>query len=71
LKVVKSQCASAASIQWSRRPGARERTEGDRMDAVTVSGVWAATFMMVTYAVEGRGRGFVLAFAAGCLHQSA
>ena len=33
---------------------------------VTVYGVVALTFMMAMYALEGRGRTFVLAFAAGC-----
>jgi hypothetical protein len=34
--------------------------------AVTVFGISALTFMMVMYALEKRGRGFVLAFALGC-----
>jgi hypothetical protein len=34
--------------------------------AVTVYGVCALTFMMGMYALEARGRGFVLAFALGC-----
>jgi hypothetical protein len=34
--------------------------------AVTVYGVAALTFMMTMYALEGRGRGYVLAFALGC-----
>ena len=37
-----------------------------RAMAVTVYGVCALTFMMGMYALEGRGRGFVLAFALGC-----
>jgi hypothetical protein len=41
------------------------------MSLVTVYGVCAVTFMMVMYALEPRGRGFVLAFAAGCLLSSA
>jgi hypothetical protein len=41
------------------------------MSAVTVYGVCAVTFMMVMYALEGRGRGFILAFAVGCLLSSA
>jgi hypothetical protein len=36
------------------------------VDAITVFGVAALTFMMLMYALESRGRGFVLAFAAGC-----
>jgi len=38
------------------------------MSVITLYG--AATFMMVMYALEGRGRGFILAFAAGCLRSS-
>jgi hypothetical protein len=33
---------------------------------LTVFGVTALTFMMVMYALEGRDRAFVLAFALGC-----
>ena len=38
---------------------------------ITGFGVIAVTFMMVMYALEGRHRGFVLAFAVGCLLSSA
>ena len=38
---------------------------------ITVFGVLALTFMMAMYAVEDRGPGFVLAFAAGCILSSA
>jgi hypothetical protein len=38
---------------------------------VTFFGVCALTFMMVMYALESRGNGFVLAFAAGCALSSA
>ena len=38
---------------------------------ITLYGVAALTFMMAMYALERRGRGFVLAFAAGCLLSSA
>ena len=34
--------------------------------AVTVYGIVALTFMMAMYALEGRNRGFVAAFAVGC-----
>ena len=34
--------------------------------AVTIYGVCALTFMMGMYALEARGRGFILAFALGC-----
>jgi len=33
---------------------------------LTVSGVTVLTFMMVMYALEGRNRRFVVAFALGC-----
>jgi hypothetical protein len=39
--------------------------------AVTVYGVCAVSFMMAMYALESRGRSFILAFAAGCLLSSA
>lgn len=39
--------------------------------AVTIYGVAAVTFMMSMYALERRGRAFVLAFAAGCVLSSA
>lgn len=38
---------------------------------VTIYGVCAVTFMMAMYALEKRGRQFVLLFAAGCLLSSA
>jgi len=38
--------------------------------AVTLYGVAALTFMMTMYALERRGPGFVLAFAAGCVLSS-
>ena len=41
------------------------------MSTVTIYGVCAVTFMMVMYALEPRGRRFILAFAAGCLLSSA
>jgi hypothetical protein len=36
------------------------------VDALTAFGVAALAFMMLMYALESRGRTFVLAFAAGC-----
>jgi hypothetical protein len=33
---------------------------------VTIYGVCALTFMMAMYALEARGRAFILAFALGC-----
>lgn len=38
---------------------------------VTLYGVCAVTFMMVMYALEGRHRNYVLAFALGCVLSSA
>lgn len=38
---------------------------------LTVFGALAVTFMMLMYALERRGRGFVLAFALGCALSSA
>jgi hypothetical protein len=42
-----------------------------QMDWITAFGVVALTFMIVMYALERRGRGFVLAFAVGCALSSA
>jgi len=39
--------------------------------AVTLYGVLALSFMMVMYALERRGRRFVLLFALGCVLSSA
>ena len=33
---------------------------------LTIFGACVVTFMMLMYALENRGRGFVLAFAIGC-----
>jgi hypothetical protein len=38
---------------------------------LTAFGAAAVTFMMLMYALERRGRRFVLAFACGCLLSSA
>lgn len=38
---------------------------------LTIYGVVALTFMMAMYALEGRHRGFVAAFALGCALSSA
>jgi len=40
------------------------------MNAITLFGVLAVSFMMVMYALEQRHRVFILAFAAGCLLSS-
>ena len=41
------------------------------MDFVTIYGVVALTFMMAMYALERRGRRFVILFALGCALSSA
>jgi hypothetical protein len=41
------------------------------MNATTIFGVLALTFMMAMYSLEGRHRRFTLAFAFGCLLSSA
>ena len=38
--------------------------------AVTIYGVCVLTFMMAMYAFESRHRGFILAFACGCVLSS-
>jgi hypothetical protein len=43
----------------------------DWRPVLTVFGAGAVTFMMLMYALERRRRGFILAFAAGCLLSSA
>lgn len=40
------------------------------MDGLTAFGAVAVTVMMVSYALEARGRAFVLLFAAGCVAAS-
>ena len=40
------------------------------MTLITIYGVIALSFMMVMYALERRGRMFILAFSVGCLLSS-
>ena len=40
------------------------------MSLITLYGVLAVGFMMVMYALERRGRAFILAFGAGCVLSS-
>lgn len=54
----------------SRQPAARWPPKLAPM-LLTAFGAAAVSFMVVTYALERRHRGFVLAFAAGCLLSSA
>ena len=37
------------------------------MDRLTIFGLFAVTAMLVFYALEARGRGYVLAFALACV----
>ena len=39
--------------------------------AITIYGVCAVTFMMTMYALERRGRRYILGFAVGCVLSSA
>lgn len=41
------------------------------MDLLTAFGIAALTFMLLSYALEARGRVFILAFAIGCALSSA
>ena len=41
------------------------------MNTVTIYGVLALSFMMLMYALESRGRRFVILFALGCVLSSA
>ncbi|MDE2282886.1 MAG: hypothetical protein KGJ92_08985 [Actinomycetales bacterium] len=41
------------------------------MSVITLYGVGAVSFMMVMYALERRGRRYILAFSLGCLLSSA
>ncbi len=41
------------------------------MDWLTAFGVAAVSFMLLMYALESRGRRFILGFAAGCALSSA
>jgi len=41
------------------------------MDALTAFGLFAVSAMLVTYALEARGAGWILAFSAACLLGSA
>ena len=41
--------------------------DGERLDRLTLFGLFAVTSMLVTYAFESRSRWFILAFAASCM----
>jgi hypothetical protein len=45
-------------------------SSGETDRVVTIYGVVAVTFMMTMYALERRGRRYVIAFAVGCVLSS-
>jgi hypothetical protein len=49
---------------------ATRETGSAPVNAVTIYGVIALSFMMLMYALESRGRRFVLLFALGCVLSS-
>lgn len=49
----------------------RDGSKGKWVDGLTLFGLVAVSAMLVTYANEARGPGWVLAFAASCLAGSA
>lgn len=51
---------------WRRSRGSPRGLPSSAVDALTAFGVAALSFMMLMYALESRGRRFILAFAAGC-----
>ena len=51
--------------------GVQIRLEEVFVSPITLYGVAAVTFMMLMYALESRGAGFILGFAVGCLLSSA
>src|ERR1700704_2885807 len=56
------------SASWNVRHFARNFGSriGDRMDSLSLFGLFAVTAMLVCYALEDRSRWFILAFAAAC-----
>lgn len=74
---------ATASIDPSRRRACSVRRRTRRLlgsagrvarhtcRVLTLFGAAAVTFMMLMYALERRGRGFILAFGIGCLLSSA
>jgi hypothetical protein len=55
---------SLDALTWRSSPGSS--TSLRCVDAVTVFGVTALTFMMVMYSLDQRDRRFILGFALGC-----
>jgi hypothetical protein len=64
---------SSPPSRSSSGPPQKSPRSDDRMNGlgVTIYGVCAVSFMMVMYALERRGREFILLFAIGCLLSSA
>jgi len=51
-----------------RSNGARHARRGSgQVNLLTLFGLFAVTAMLVTYALESRSTGFILAFAVACL----
>jgi hypothetical protein len=57
---------SKVDLRAERESSVAYGNEYRRRSLLTLYGVVVITFMMVMYALEGRGARFVLAFAAGC-----
>jgi hypothetical protein len=57
---------SQASERGDLEPRGERGSLRQTVAVLTIFGACAVTFMMLMYALERRGRGFVLAFACGC-----
>jgi hypothetical protein len=55
---------------WLKARGRTDRV-GTLLGVLTLFGACTVTFMVLMYALERRGRGFILAFACGCALSSA
>jgi|HubBroStandDraft_3_1064219.scaffolds.fasta_scaffold60583_2 hypothetical protein len=62
--LIASQATVRSRAEWDDRAG-------KLLGVVTLFGACAVTFMVLMYALERRGRGFILAFACGCALSSA
>jgi hypothetical protein len=66
--LVEAQLACTGSYSGEARRS-KARSAGGHCETsvvLTVFGACAVTFMVLMYALERRGRGFILAFACGC-----
>ena len=54
------------SLRTERSRPEQDGRAGTLLDVLTLFGACAVTFMVVMYALERRGRGFILAFVGGC-----